>query len=1245
MADKQQQQPGVRETLQDVPEGQQQHPQPAPSSHKLLGPLSKPAAAAASPNPSTSAAVTSFALSNASTAGNGLQNRRDASSTLNFYGTHTHSNGDAPVSSASPRGQHQNIMAVPKDDDRMRRDAAGTGAAATTITKAPVPEAAGGGGKMQKNKKKKQRAPTAKNVQRQQQGDSLMESSASNFRASTEASDDAPREQARRQSAAAGVSSAMARDTSNTSVASTRSLPARATRASKRKYVEEDSSIDEDSLEEEPFRPSAKQKGKARQVPELANDESNPSLSRSRSTSSEVTAGESKVNGINQTSRSATGLSIRLKTGTSKQGTTPSSSASKSKRRKRRIEESDENTPYLPRSRLHSEAFSQASIEDGESRPSQLDILKDEAASTSDSSVSTPLASSFRGGHSMPASEHIPLAHEIEAKSEPVSEAEDGKEPSASTRAGSATSLPNGSRAPTITTSRANSAEVDARDYAAPSSRASASSEPVDLLLPPSNRSVSAMDGGDELSTGAQTTAMPSPAGEFDKQLGEVKKSIPAAPPTKKRRGRPPKKRLLSETPGPGSGTILFPISALTRLSDARLLFLLGDTQDVGSATPAAEPVLLGIKARYQATLKNERELIAAGTHPLFLQALVDYDKLRMEKIAVLDTILHAKEEAWRKTLEARENSLWETWQDDRRKLWYDMTLTYSKQQRQLVFEKDTMEAEAIDPSKFADFVAMCVLLMPSLLRSAKVGLFGTAKSILWPERDATCSFVNPPVVDPLIRVPIAAKPPLKGRTRSSAKAPIQTGEALVAPLNTKVAQGISALSKDEIDLDLEVMGLSKHKLEENWFYNSIIPEEGMEVDDVKSEPMRHASIREMPVEDDFLLPKADPSAQAQASYPYAAPLYDYTAWPPYPDPRYPTGPPYNPYYPVPPYPSTSAAEAAFHFPTGPTPQDHPARERQKAFSFPKSNRSSFNGKAGNTKDDAILIDDEGLPIPVNGAGRAAEARRDGRMRMEEPSLRSAQKPKREYSAHELDRMRVADLQRTRLPPDDYHYAHRYPENAYAADRRSEAWGPAEDYRYASHAMGGSPDPILVGSPPGREAHSHRGRRVSSGEREQRYTGSEAWSQQHPRYQPYYDASRVPGPLLDDPTAQNGYPGDFYVDPWGRPVDPYHAPPYFHPAYAEQDSRYSSRGEHPLPPEHYRDDHRGRYRQYSAQSDDPYHPTYAPPYPPYPQEVLHDQHRSERGGYTASSSRLAKSPERERLPPAGYPANYPAEHR
>lgn len=120
------------------------------------------------------------------------------------------------------------------------------------------------------------------------------------------------------------------------------------------------------------------------------------------------------------------------------------------------------------------------------------------------------------------------------------------------------------------------------------------------------------------------------------------------------------------------------------------------------STTPQIvnEPVFSGIKGRYHATLQRERALIEAGTHPLFLQACVDYDKIRQERIAALDTILRVKEEAIQKALEAREKSLWETWQDNRRKLWYEMTLEYSKKRRLLAFEKDEMEAEAIDPCK-----------------------------------------------------------------------------------------------------------------------------------------------------------------------------------------------------------------------------------------------------------------------------------------------------------------------------------------------------------------------------------------------------------------------------------------------------------------------------------------------------------------------------------------------------------------
>lgn len=103
---------------------------------------------------------------------------------------------------------------------------------------------------------------------------------------------------------------------------------------------------------------------------------------------------------------------------------------------------------------------------------------------------------------------------------------------------------------------------------------------------------------------------------------------------------------------------------------------------------------------RYRTTLDRERQLIEEGTHPLFLDALLEYDKIRQKKIDGLKLLLDTKEEVVRKGLEAREKSLWESWQDERRKLWYEMTLTFSRKQRQLVFEKDMLEAEAIDPSK-----------------------------------------------------------------------------------------------------------------------------------------------------------------------------------------------------------------------------------------------------------------------------------------------------------------------------------------------------------------------------------------------------------------------------------------------------------------------------------------------------------------------------------------------------------------
>lgn len=316
-------------------------------------------------------------------------------------------------------------------------------------------------------------------------------------------------------------SAAMARDYSNTSNTSTRSLPARATRGSKRKYLEESSDIDAgDSLEEEynllKPPPPSKQKGKGR---EMTADEGNSTAPQSRSTSPEHALGSLSVNGTHNTTHPAhSGLSIRLKNG---QATSTDSKAAKAKRKKKtRTEEAGDDLMSPP------------PWEGPGKDPPNPSVLK---------------------WYQAPTWANLDAVTHDQAKSEPMSEPEiaktiDSAEP--------VIPVPDESPALTVTTSRATSSEINGKSNAIVSSRASISSEPRDKLLLPglNDRSVSAIEGGDEVSMrSATSTAMPSPVDEIDKQLGEVKKSIPAAS-TKKRRGRPPKKRPGSETPAPMSG-------------------------------------------------------------------------------------------------------------------------------------------------------------------------------------------------------------------------------------------------------------------------------------------------------------------------------------------------------------------------------------------------------------------------------------------------------------------------------------------------------------------------------------------------------------------------------------------------------------------------------------------------------------------------------------------------------------------
>lgn len=424
---------------------------------------------------------------------------------------------------------------------------------------------------------------------------------------------------ARRQSAAPAPSStSMARDNSNTSVASTRSLPARMTRGSKRKYVEETTeSSDEDdedrqaSLTEGEHTPlkvgpaslalsqsSRKDKGKERAISVAATNEDGLSTAPpSRSTSPEGDNSRprrrlsaSEAQGL-AASGTASGLSVRLRKTTSQQSANTSTSTKGRKRKKNRItgstdpsaqssSTSKEGTALTMKTRKGSRESQEPPSTRREKTPLQVDQFKDEAASTSDSSVSTPLASASQSGVT---------ADGVEAKMEPVSESEDGRLIGSGKRRGSSAIPMQENRRRNKTkqeaSSRPTSAEAedqnDVKDdlsqsrnlTTAPSSRAaSTSTEPTEdqqlLNLPYSDtRSVSAMDGGDEMSVADGSTAMPSPAAqEPDEQsamnaaaelpennddAASTTSTAPVVAP-KKRRGRPPKKRPLSQTPAPG---------------------------------------------------------------------------------------------------------------------------------------------------------------------------------------------------------------------------------------------------------------------------------------------------------------------------------------------------------------------------------------------------------------------------------------------------------------------------------------------------------------------------------------------------------------------------------------------------------------------------------------------------------------------------------------------------------------------
>lgn len=382
-----------------------------------------------------------------------------------------------------------------------------------------------------------------------------------------------------------------------------------------------------------------------------------------------------------------------------------------------------------------------------------------------------------------------------------------------------------------------------------------------------------------------------------------------------------------------------------------------------------------------------------------------------------------------------------------------------------------------------------------------------------------------------------------------------------------------------------------------------------------EEESREEGVVRELSIDDEYLLPKIENAAQPPPppppAYPPPAP-YDYV-WPPYPDPRYPNNPHYQPYYPQH-QPPVEASQSNFNFPSG-SIKDVPARQSSKVFSFPQGGRKSFDGKEGHSRDDAILIDDEQLSSPIEAYNRQPqEIVRIAGQHVRQPSKSFPQHSanglaapsEAEHHHRELARME-AHKSVPRASTFDNRASHRYPSNAYEHDYINAVDGrPEEGQYYGSPAIHDSPGSRSHASPPQHDGFAQRERRISNTERDLHYRKTPEQSQRWPqnsvpsRYRPYYEPAHAPSARLEEAGLQYGYGPDVLFDPWGRPIDPYYAPAYLHPAFSEAgaDMHLATRGETlPPPQELYRDgDNRSHYRQYSAQTDEPFYPAYGPPY-------------------------------------------------
>jgi hypothetical protein len=484
--------------------------------------------------------------------------------------------------------------------------------------------------------------------------------------------------------------------------------------------------------------------------------------------------------------------------------------------------------------------------------------------------------------------------------------------------------------------------------------------------------------------------------------------------------------------------------------------------------------------------------------------------------------------------------------------------------------------------------------------------------------------------VEPVIRVPVEEIAAPTGRTRSKAKPLVTAGEALVTPINVKDAQGLSTLSQDEITLDLEIMGLTRHKVEENWFHNQKTPRAVSSKMEVETQ-MRSPTPEKV---------KSD-LAPPLAAYPYSAPL-EYP-WPPYADPNLAPGLAYPPYYHAPAYPNippslpppphAAAVESAFTFP-GHTDRKLYTQKGEAAFAFPRSGRGHTKG--GQSKADAILIDDEvsptdaeQVPLGYTGGEPWPKYRSDPRQGSREASLAIRHEPSK--SPHRSDRTAQQKESRWSHAPEDV-YPVKYSRHLdYELETRD---GRQDDGRRRMSSKQVSPVQRNLANSPGKQADDQDERRQSreypghgyNGRGESRPSYSQTHQNAGDTYQAYYEASRGRNNPQNNPASM--YPTEFFVDPWGRPVDPYAPPAYYHPAYSEQisDPRYSDRHEQVQPDEYRGADPRDYYRGPSGYPDDPYyHQQYPGPYPPYPPP---------RGG---PSDRIP-------LPPSGYPPAQSGSH-